>query len=135
MYGPEEFIRDIMADARSHIGRSTYDQKARLVDAPATFNCFTLMQWLWCPVIELPDHILKCRKLASVDPQSMTAGDLVFVPRRRFTAENDDFGHVGIATGEDTIIHATKWRNGVVEDPRAEFLGRGCIGVRRVRLR
>ena len=135
MFELARFTGDIIMQARSYIGGPTYDQKARFSDAPATFNCYTLMQWLWCPVIELPDHILKCRKLASVDPQSMTAGDLVFVPRRRFTAENDDFGHVGIATGEDTIIHATKWRNGVIEDPRAEFLGRGCIGVRRARLR
>lgn len=63
---------------------------------------------------------------------AVQSADLVFAPLLNRTLSNDDFGHVGIATGEGTVVHATKRRNTVVEDAFEAFIARGCLGVRRV---
>jgi cell wall-associated NlpC family hydrolase len=119
--------------ARACIGVSTYQRKATLEEAPRVMNCFRFMQWLWNPVgILLPDHQLIWPLAIPVNVDEADIADLVFVPRWEYALSEDDFGHVGIATGEGTIIHATKWRNGVVEDPLSTFVARGCLGVRRI---
>jgi len=91
------------------------------------------MQWLWNPMgVLLPDHQLIWPDAISISPDEVDTADLVFVPRSDYSIAEDDFGHVGIATGECTIIHATKWKNGVVEEPLPIFMARGCLGVRRI---
>jgi len=135
MFNSDLFIRSVVTKARSHIGVATYNRDATPVDAPHVFNCFSLMQWLWCPIIELPDHLLKCDSLVTIAQSDIITADFVFVPRRKFTLESDDFGHVGILSDSGTVIHATKWRNGIVEDSFESFIERGFLGARRVPLK
>src|SRR6185437_14799770 len=119
--------------ARSCIGLSTYRRSAVLADAPKVFNCFRFTQWLWSSVgIQLPDHQLLCSEATPVPFNEIDMADLVFVPRLDYSTDTDDFGHVGIATGISTIVHATKWKNGVIEEPLSDFANRGFLGVRRI---
>jgi cell wall-associated NlpC family hydrolase len=123
----------VLEYARERVGKSTYRGSAKLADAPSVFNCFRFTQWLWLKVgVNLPDHQLMWPHGVSVAVRDIRSADLVFVPRFDYTLETDDFGHVGIASGERTVIHATKWKNGVVEDELEAFLSRGCLGIRRV---
>ena len=121
--------------ARACIGISTYQRTAGLADAPEVFNCFSFMQWLWRPLgVILPDQQLTWPEATVISVEEIVAADLIFVPRFEYAIDADDFDHVGIATGERTVVHATKWRNGVVEDQVSLFLERGCLGVRRIPL-
>ncbi|HEX9608729.1 MAG TPA: NlpC/P60 family protein [Candidatus Paceibacterota bacterium] len=119
--------------ARACVGVSTYRRSAVLEDAPSVFNCFRFTQWLWSSVgIQLPDHQLLYSRAVSVPFNDINKADLVFVPRLEYSVTEDDFGHVGIATGMSTIIHATKWKNGVTEESLSIFTNRGVLGVRRI---
>jgi hypothetical protein len=119
--------------ARACIGVAVYRRSAVVEDAPQVFNCFRFTQWLWSPVgIQLPDHQLSDPQLVPVSLDTVDSADLVFVPRMNYNREEDDFGHVGVATDVSTVIHATKWRNSVVEEPLHVFISRGVLGVRRV---
>lgn len=133
---PHEILPESLIErARSLIGKATYRGNATLDEAPSVVNCFRFTQWVWCNAgITLPDKQLTCPMVRIVEIDRLVAADLVFVPRRNKTVETDDFGHVGIATGENTVIHATKWRDTVVEDSLELFLSRGLLGVRRVTL-
>ncbi len=62
-----------------------------------------------------------------VDPASASAGDLVFFP-----------GHVGILTGNDTLLHATRHHGRVVKEPLSDVTARillkhqqGIVAVKR----
>ena|SRR3989338_1342890 len=123
----------LISRARACIGTSIYRRKAAPEEAPRVLNCFRFMQWLWSPLgISLPDHQLICPEAISIGLAEVDMADLVFVPRSDYRIDEDDFGHVGIATGEDTIIHATKWKNGVIEEPLSSFVNRGYLGIRRI---
>lgn len=123
----------LIALARSRIGLSNYRRNAALHLAPGIVNCYRFTQWLWGAFgVPLPDHQLVWKKALIVPLSEATKADLVFAPRRHYTLETDDFGHVGIVTGEATVVHATKWRAGFVEEPLPEFVARGCLGIRRV---
>lgn len=123
----------VVTYVRGRVGKATYKGNALLCDAPHVFNCFLFTQWIWGRVgVKIPDHQLLWPCAIVVPLQDIGIANLVFVPRRDRTLETDDFGHVGIATGDGTVVHATKWRNGVVEDPMEDFIARGCLGVRRV---
>ena len=127
-------VKELLIErARACIGVSTYRRSATLAEAPKVFNCFRFTQWLWSSVeIQLPDHQLLYSRAVPVPFGDIDTADLVFVPRLEYSVAEDDFGHVGIATGMSTIIHATKWKNGVIEEPLSYFVNRGCLGVRRI---
>ena len=127
-------VKELLIErARACIGVSTYRRSAMLEDAPSVFNCFRFTQWLWSSVgIQLPDHQLLYSRAVLVPFSDIDKVDLVFVPRLEYSVTEDDFGHVGIATGMSTVIHATKWKNGVIEEPLSYFVNRGCLGVRRI---
>jgi len=123
----------LIQQARTCIGTSIYRRKAALEEAPLIFNCFRFIQWLWSSRgVQLPDHQLSCPQVVAVSFDNIDTADLVFIPRLKYTVTEDDFGHVGVATGASTVIHATKWKNGVIEEPLSYFVYRGCLGVRRV---
>ena len=127
--------KELLIRARACIGVSTYKRRAVLEESPQVLNCFRFTQWLWKPLgISLPDHQLIWPEAIPIDLTEVGIADLVFVPRSDYRIDEDDFGHVGVATGENTVIHATKWKNGVVEEPLPQFVARGCLGVRRVPL-
>ena len=118
--------------ARPLIGKARYQRDAPLAAAPHILSCYRMPQWLWLPDTVLPDHLLAWEGAKSVGRDALQPDDLVFAPRRRYRLEDDDFGHVAIMTDVGTVIHATKWKRGVVEDPLEEFLSRGCLGIRRI---
>ena len=54
----------------------------------------------------------------AVNPTDVMAGDLVFVTGRINYYQDDPaqgVGHVGIATGEGTVVHAANKREGIIE--------------------
>jgi len=125
----------LVARARACMGVSRYRGHAALSEAPGVVNCFRFTQWLWNSIgVSLPDHQLAWPQALPVSLDCLRPADLVFVPRLNYSLEEDDFGHVGVASGDSTVIHATRWKNGVVEEPLEKFLSRGCLGVRRIRL-
>ena len=120
--------------ARAQIGVSIYRRNATLDQAPDIVNCFRMTQWLYSLLgIILPDQQLICHQVTAISLDEIGIADLVFVPRRRRGLQ-DDFGHVGMATGEATVIHANAWRKTVVEDSLLSFIEDGCLGVRRIQL-
>jgi len=129
---PSELRKTLIVRARSCIGKSAYRFSAALSDAPGVVNCYTLVQWLWREVgLSLGEHLLRDSQLVSVSLAEVDMADLLFTPKRGRTIETDDFGHVGVAIREDTVVHAT-WRKGVIETPMSDFLRRGILGIRRV---
>ena len=127
--------KDLIERARSCIGVSVYERHARLSDAPRAFNCFRFTQWLWLHGgRELPDHQLVWPGGIPILLESLEQADLVFVPLLNRIQKTDNFGHVGVYSGNGTVIHATKWRDGVVEDPLSDFIARGVLGIRRIPL-
>lgn len=123
----------LIARARSCIGVSVYRRNAMLEDAPKVLNCFRFTQWLWASVgVQLPDQQLLYAEAKAVSLCDIGMADLVFVPRLDYSLDTDDFGHVGVATGVSTVVHATKWKNGVIEEPLSDFVNRGVLGLRRI---
>lgn len=119
--------------ARACIGNSVYRRNAMLKDAPRVLNCFRFTQWVWgITGIMLPDQQLLYPGAVAIPLSETEMADLVFVPRLGYKLEEDDFGHVGIAASATTVIHATKWKNGVIEEPLSEFVRFGVLGVRRI---
>lgn len=111
---------------RSCVGRSVYRRGARIGEAPAVMDCSGMVKWaygqcgLWLPRRPIQQHALG----AEVPLYELRAGDAVFsVGRNPFFDLYPDHGvgHVGIATGEGTVVHAAGPDQGVIETSLAEF--------------
>ncbi|HVU75617.1 MAG TPA: NlpC/P60 family protein [Candidatus Paceibacterota bacterium] len=110
---------DIVALARSMMTRSTYRLGALFAEAPEYVDCSSFTKWLYgARGIYLPRRALQQRDIGyPVAIEEMVAGDLIFSKgcqgyyRRDPT---DDVGHVGIVTGNDTVIHACS-KSGLIE--------------------
>ena len=127
---------DLVALARERIGKAAYRRGARLHEAPAVFDCSCFTKWLygqrgpWLPRRSIQQRAAG----ALVHPSRVSAGDLLFAAGWKNYFERDPadgVGHVGIATGEDTVIHAANSRAGIVEIPLDEFTRPGFRGARR----
>lgn len=119
---------DLVALARQCIGTSRYRRSARLREAPAIVDCSSFVKWLYgMRGIWLPRRSIQQRELGeSVSFEELVAGDVVFVSGWIDYFHNDPangVGHVGIATGERTIIHAANSKTNVVESSIEEFIG------------
>ena len=127
-------IKELLIErARACIGSSIYRRNAMPEDAPHVLNCFRFTQWLWSTIgVQLPDRQLHCSQVVAISLEKVGIADLIFVPRLNYTIDMDDFGHVGIATGISTVIHATQWKNGVIEDSLPLFVNRGVLGICRI---
>ena len=127
---------DLVMLARRCIGKSRYRRGARLGEAPGIVDCSSLMKWLYGNAgIWLPRLSIQQREFGEVVQLcDLAADDLVFVSGRIDYHRNnpvDGVGHVGIATGEKTIIHAT-YGVGVRESELDTFIGKNKFrGVRR----
>lgn len=112
---------------RQCVGMSRYKRGAHPKQAPAIVDCSVLVKW-WYAM-----HGIRLRRYA-VDQrdQGVTVneneepclGDLVFSAGRygRFREDSHDgVGHVGICTGEGTVIHAASSRAHVIEVPYVAF--------------
>ena len=104
-----------------------YDEHARVGDAPERFSAASLVVWCFAKLgIELEDDILALyacgERIVGSDLQS---GDLLFRTGRRdrFPAGETrrGVGHVGLYTGEGTVVHASPFAGWVHEDLIEDF--------------
>ncbi len=128
---------DIVTIARNCVGTSQYRRGARLSEAPATFDCSSFIKWLYGQCgIWLPRRSIQQMELGeNIELSQIISGDVVFVSGFINYYLDDPalgVGHVGIATGHGTVIHAGNSRVGVIESSLGVFVGSGKFrGVRR----
>lgn len=130
---------DLLSLLRGLVGNTEYLRGAEIGQAPKTVDCSTLVIWAYSWLgVQMPRYAIEQAKLGKPSNLlKLRLGDLVFtkgtIPRTD-KAIPEGIGHVGIATGRDTVIHAKDVREGVVEEPVARIssnLSR-FRGVRRV---
>lgn len=127
---------DIVDLASRCIGTSRYRRGARKYEAPIVVDCSSLTKWLYSQLgIWLPRRTIQQRALGEIiQPEKILPGDLVFITGAINYYDNilDGVGHVGIATGNETVIHAANQSFGVVETPLSRFTeGTKFRGARR----
>jgi len=129
---------DIIAEARSCIGRSRFVKRVHPDRAPDEVNCSSLVWWLLSRRgVGLPRLAIQQRgKGRRVSSEEMIAGDLIFMTARLnlyLDDPRDGVGHVGLVTERGTVIHAKGVRSGVVEEKPDRFLAPSRFrGVRRL---
>ncbi len=136
--GFEPVAVDIVQLAWNLVG-AKYWRGARMHQAPEVFDCSSFTKYLYGQRgVWLPRRSIQQRNCGvAVELDDLQAGDLVFCSGYRDyfdTDPSDGVGHVGIATGEGSIIHAASHERGVVEDGVLSFLDDpdGFRGVRRI---
>jgi hypothetical protein len=128
---------DLVALAKACIGKSQYRRGARLREAPSVLDCSSLIKWLYGQRgIWLPRRSIQQRECgAVVQPKDVVAGDVVFISGAidyYLNDASDGVGHVGIATGEGTVIHAANRKVGIAESSLESFTDKTKFrGVRR----
>lgn len=128
---------DIISLARQCIATSRYRRGARPSEAPAIVDCSSFIKWLYGQRgIWLPRRSIQQRELGeAVNLDELVAGDVVFVSGWIDYYQDDPVdgvGHVGIATGDRTIIHAANKKAGIIESPLEKFVGKNEFrGARR----
>ncbi|MDP3881125.1 MAG: NlpC/P60 family protein [bacterium] len=135
----KNFLRPLVGVAQYRRGAGMSDLEKLVV------NCWTLVKWAYKQCgFQLPDFPTEQREFLSENGEELTlqdvdvAGAVVFVHSRL-----PKYLHVGIATGEGTVIHATNRREtqslagsgGVFEVPIDDFVSertfRGAYLIRR----
>lgn len=120
---------DIIALARQCVDTSQYHRGAKPSEAPAIVDCSSFMKWLYAMRgIWLPRRSIQQRELGeAVNLDELTAGDVVFVSGWIDYYHDDPangVGHVGIATGDGTVVHAANRKANVVETSLDKFVGK-----------
>lgn len=121
-----------IAAARSCVGRSAWRRGASLREAPGVVDCSSFTKWCFVQIgIWIPRRSIQQRDWVGNgghvvnDRDDVRPGDLVFVSGWRDYFETDPtngVGHVGIVTGDQTVIHAANSKLGVIESPLDDFL-------------
>lgn len=128
---------DIVALARQCISTSQYRRGARPSEAPAIVDCSSFIKWLYAQRgIWLPRRPIQQHELGeTINLDELIAGDVVFVSGRIDYYHDDPtngVGHVGIATGDGTVVHAANKKIHITETPIGEFLDKTTFrGARR----
>ncbi len=128
---------DLIALARQCMKTSVYRRGAKPSEAPMVVDCSSFIKWLYGQRgIWLPRRSIQQRELGiSVPIDEIDAGDVIFVSGwidYYHTDPKDGVGHVGIATGEGTVIHAADRKAHVVESSFESFIGKSKFrGARR----
>lgn len=129
---------DMVALARGLVGRSRYVFDAKYKRAPGVVNCSSMVKWLYAKRgIWLPKYAVEQREMGRVvADDDLRAGDLLFKAGTGWNLydlhPSQAVGHVGMVTGQGTVIHAADSRRGVVEDSCEHFLRNGAYrGARR----
>lgn len=130
---------DLLQLARLSCRQSRYQRGARTELAPGVVDCSSLVKWLYGRLgVWLPRHSLHQRLMGcAVSAQDLRLGDLLFTEGAKpyyVDDSGDGVGHVGMATGEGTVIHAANAVVNVVEVPTEQFVGPGFRGARRILL-
>jgi len=131
---------DVVRLARSCVG-APYFRGATLDQAPGLFDCSSFTQWLYAQKgIWIPRMSIEQRDYAGFQEvgsfDEISGGDLLFTigpPDYHWNDPENGVGHVGIATGEGTVIHAQDMvaPSGVVETGLERFI-KDSRGIRRV---
>lgn len=113
--------------ARGRVGIAKYRRGSQLHDAPQSFSCSSFTKWLYGERgIWLPRRAIQQREYGEPVPLAeVIAGDLIFTSGRidYFRDDpSDGVGHVGIASGEGTVIHAMNSKRGIVESSISDFV-------------
>lgn len=128
---------DLIELARQCIEKSQYRRGARLSEAPGVVDCSSFVKWLYGKRgIWLPRRSIQQSECGeAVNPNAIIAGDLIFKSGRIDFYYDDPacgIGHVGIATGEGSVIHAKNSKVNIVESDFRIFTGKDKFrGVRR----
>ncbi|HYF04739.1 MAG TPA: NlpC/P60 family protein [Patescibacteria group bacterium] len=127
---------DLVALARERIGISTYQRGIAAHEAPQIVDCSSFIKWLYAERgIWLPRRSIQQRELGEiVNLDQILPGDVIFTSGAQNYFHNDPadgVGHVGLATGQDTVIHAASRELGVVESELGSFVGNSFRGARR----
>ncbi len=125
---------DLLAMARKQIG-VPYKRCALLSEAPHLFDCSSLIKWLYgFRGIWLPRSLLLWSGLGKdVSENNLEPGDIICTSgRRNYPVESiaGGIGHVGMATSQQTIIHASN-HVGVEEVTLDYFLSKRSFRVAR----
>ena len=117
---------DLIRLARQCIQTSIYRRGAKLSEAPAVVDCSSFMKWLYAQCgIWLPRRSIQQREYGETIPlHEIIRNDLIFVSGHiNYYYDNpaNGIGHVGIFTGEGTVIHAANKRLGVIETSLQNF--------------
>ena len=126
---------DLEALARTFVGVSTYKLKASMDEAPPVFDCSSFTKYLYAQKGVWLPRLSVQQKRESVAADTPSPGDLVFTTGYRNFYDTDpreNIGHVGIATGVGTVIHATNGTGGVVESTYTDFNNHEPRGIRRI---
>lgn len=114
--------------AREYVGKAKYKRGARISEAPYTFDCSSLTKWLYGQIgIWLPRRSIQQVMLGEeISLNNVCTGDLVFTSGNinYFKSHPGDIsiGHVGIATGDGTVIHAANKQYGICETAIESFI-------------
>lgn len=131
---------DLVEEARKCIG-AKYTRGTSLSLAPERFDCSGLMVYIFAKKgVRFPRYAIDQLNygpgfyISSL--KDTLPGDLVFTNGRKGFFWRDPgqrIGHVGLLTGDGTIIHAASTKRGVVEDPLKQFFARrNFVGAKRV---
>jgi len=135
--GFREIKVNLVELARKCVSVSKYRRGARLDESPQVFDCSSFIKWLYGQKgIWLPRRGIQQREFGvPVNREKIKAEDLVFVSGYidyYSTNPKDGVGHIGIATGDGTIIHAANSKLGVIESSFEDFVSKGFRGIRRI---
>jgi len=129
---------DVVSTARECVGKSKYKRGARPSEAPAVVDCSSFTKWVYGQRgIWLPRRSIQQAGYGiGVSFKNLRAGDLVFVSGfidRYHRDPSWGIGHVGIFSGENTLIHAANTHENVTETPIEKFTdsGKKWRGARR----
>lgn len=117
---------NLLTFLRGLVGNTEYLRGAEIWQAPRIVDCSTLVVWAYSWLgVQMPRYAIEQAKLGKPsDLPDLRLGDLVFtkglIPRTDKAIPNG-IGHVGIATGQGTVIHAKDVKKGVVEEPIAKI--------------
>jgi len=141
---------DLVALGRSFVGVAEYRRGARLADAPHAFDCSSFVKYLygqlgiWLPRRsiqqayyegDLDDTGLIMHRPLDRFLEELQAGDLVFTSGRIDYYESDQsngIGHVYMATGEGTFLHALNKRLGVLETAASSLVESDLRAAKRI---
>lgn len=120
---------NLLEAARSCVDKAIYERGVDFRLAPSTVDCSSLTKWLyalrgiWLPRLAIQQSEMGEEIPLDAEPQ---LGDLFFSPgrfamSRSKKADAPQIGHVGFATGEETVIHASCWKGQVREVPIRKY--------------
>lgn len=128
---------DVVNLARECIGKAIHRRGASLKTFPEVLDCSGLIKWvygkkgLWLPRLSVQQRACG----VPVELEEIHAGDAIFLAGRyNYYDSNPEegVGHVGLATGEGTVVHSAGSAIGTVEVELREFLKRRQFrGIRR----